>query len=352
MKKTRLLLIVLFAALALVLGACVPGPRVTGAPGVTVFEEMTFVSYGPFVYALDNKDGSVEWQYPSDADNQIVFYAQPLVTNDSVYVGDLSNTFYKLDRDTGELEWTFSGSKGYFIGKAAAHENLVFAPSNDGSLYALDVETGEKVWDFPTEHYLWAQPLVVDDVVYLGSMDHTMYAIALEGTEIWSEKMAGAIVSPPVVSEDGSRLYVTSLGNEVVALDLEKGEKVWTLATDSSVWGSPVLHEDHIFFADSEGNVYAYNASDESSYWQTDLDGKVLGMTAIEDGFVLVTEQGDLKFFTYEGSPGWEATLAGEMYQAPSVNGENLMVGTVNGEELVYAFTFAGVQLWSMTPNK
>jgi outer membrane protein assembly factor BamB len=351
MKKTHLLLIVIFVGLTLALSACVPGPRVTGAPGVTLGEDMAYVGYANFVYALNSDSGAIEWQYPEERDNQIVFYSQPLVADDGVFVGDLANNFYKLDRETGDMVWTFSGSKGYFIGKAAENDGVVFAPSNDGTLYALD-SSGDLLWGFTTGHYLWAQPLIANNTIYQASMDHTLYALTLGGEEKWATELGGAIVNAPVISEDGSVLYAGSLGNEIVAVDADSGDILWRYETEESVWGAPLLHDGSLYFADSGGNLYAISDDGGTALWQTEYQGAVLGgLTLIDDGFALATEQGVVKAFDFDGSPRWESTLEGEIYQSPVVHGENLMVGTINGDKLVYAFNLSGVQLWSMSPE-
>ena len=43
MKKTHRLLLMIFVSLTLTLSACVPGPRVTGAPGLALGEETAFL---------------------------------------------------------------------------------------------------------------------------------------------------------------------------------------------------------------------------------------------------------------------------------------------------------------------
>jgi outer membrane protein assembly factor BamB len=350
MKKQHISIMVLFL-LTLVLSACVPGPRVTGAPGITAAADRTYVGYGSYVYALDNRNGTISWRYPDEQNNQIVFYSQPLVTGDSVYIGDLANNFYKLDAETGEMVWTFSGAKGYYIGRAAENDGVVFAPSNDGTLYALD-GSGELLWSFETGHYLWAQPLISDNTIFLGSMDHHLYALSLGGEERWSTELSGAIVSAPIASEDGGTLYVGTLGKEIVALDAASGDILWQFQTEASVWGSPLQHADGLFFADSAGNLYSLSDDGSETRWQLEAGGALIGgLAMIEDGFVLATEAGLVKAFDFDGSPIWEATLEGEVYQSPAVSGENLLVGTINGDRLVYAFNLAGVQLWSMTPE-
>jgi len=354
MKKSRIVLLTLLAGLAILLGACVPGPRVVGTPGISVSEDKVFVAYRNFVYGLNAETGTVAWFYPEKADTQVVFYAQPLVTDDFVYIGDLANDFHKLDIDSGDAVWTFSGAEGFYIGQAAEDEGIIYAPSSDGNLYALN-ENGDLLWKFTTDHYIWAQPQISADAIFVASMDHKVYAVSKDGEELWSKEIGAAMVAKPLLSADGSKLYIGSIGKEMLALDTEDGETLWSFNAGGAmdgVWGDPILVENTLYFADSQGQVYALDAQTGDQIWQTTFDGTVVGgLTAIEDGFVLVTEEGVVKSFDFDGSPGWEATLDGEIFQAPATNGEMLIVGTIEGDKLVYAFNMTGVQIWSTTPE-
>jgi outer membrane protein assembly factor BamB len=352
MKKPHILLIGILVGLTIILSACVPGPRVVGTPGISLSDDMAFVAYGNFVYGLNASTGALEWHYPEESNNQVVFYAQPYVTDDYVYVGDVANNFHKINKLTGSVVWTFSEARGYFIGQANEENEIVYAPSNDGNLYAINAD-GSLKWVFETGHFLWAQPQIGENAVYLGSLDHFIYAVSKEGDEIWSTEMAGAVVGSPVLSEDGSTLYASSIGAEMVALDTSDGSIVWTFTSETSVWGRGLLADGKLFFADSGGNLYALDPSNGNQIWQQEYAGSVVGgLTALPDGFSLVTEEGVIKTYNFDGNAQWEATLGGEAFQAPAVNDQYLMVGTINGDNLVYAFNMTGTQLWSTTPKK
>ncbi len=351
MKKSHVLLIAIFLGLTLILSACVSGPRVTGTPGIALSDEMVFVSYGNFVYGIDITNGSVTWHYPEKADNQIVFYAQPLVVDNYVYVGDLANNFHKLDIKTGITEWPFSGANGYYIGQPAESDGIVYAPCNDGSLYAIDAN-GDLQWEFETGHYIWAQPQITENAVYVGSMDHFVYAISPDGEELWSREMTGAVVGSPVLSEDDGALYVGSLGGEMVALDAENGETIWSFKADESIWGGAILVDGSLYFADSDGGVYALDPENGETIWRNEYDGSVVGgLVEFDSGFALATEEGVVQAFSFDGTPIWQASPGGEIVQAPAVNDEYLVVGTINSDNLVYLYNLTGVQLWSTTPE-
>lgn len=354
MKKSNILVIVLLLGLSITLSSCVSGPRVTGTPGVSISDETVVVAYSSYVFGLDAESGSVIWHYPDKKDNKVVFYATPLITDSAVYIGDLANNFHKLDIADGDVEWTFSEAKGYYLGQAAEADGIVYAPSNDGNLYAINPD-GSLLWAFETGHYIWAQPLVTDDAIFVASMDHSVYAITKDGEEIWSAQMAGAVVGAPALNEDGSVIYVGSLGKEIVALDTSTGDSLWIYDANESlesIWGSPVLVDDVLYFVDSSSQLFALDTTDKTPVWQTNISGTVVsGLTLMEDGFALATQEGTIKAVGLDGSPKWEVTLDGEIYQAPSVNGDIVVAGVLKGENLLYAYSLTGAQRWSTTPE-
>ena len=354
MKKTHFLIIVVMLGLSFVLSSCVSGPRVTGTPGISIADETAVVAYGPYVYGLDAESGSVLWHFPEKKDNKIVFYATPLLADSFVYIGDLANNFYKMDIANGDVVWIFSEAKGHFIGQAAEADGIVYAPCNDGNLYAISPE-GNLLWTFETDHYIWAQPQVTDDTIYVASMDHYVYALTKDGEELWSTEMAGAVVGAPVLSDDGSVIYIGSIGKDMVALDTATGDRLWIFDANESlesIWGTPFLIDDVLYFADSGGQLYALKAADAESVWQTNVSGTVVsGLTMIDDGFVLATQEGTIKAVDLDGSTKWESTLDGEIYQAPAATGDILVVGMIDGDNLVYGYNLTGAQLWSTTPE-
>jgi outer membrane protein assembly factor BamB len=235
-------------------------------------------------------------------------------------------------------------------------DDVIYAPSNDGNLYAID-QNGTLLWAFETGHYIWAQPLISKDAVYMGSMDHFVYAVSKSGQELWRTELAGAVNASPVLNEDGSALFVGSLGKEMNALDTDTGEPIWTFTFDGdleSVWGRALFNEGNLYFADSGGQLYALDASSGDLVWPAPIEysGSVVGgLTALEDGFVFATEEGDIRAYNFDGTMKWERSVDGEIYQAPAVSGNYLVVGTIDGEDLVYLYDLDGNRIWAETPE-
>lgn len=353
MKKSHMMFIGVLVGMTFILSACVPGPRVSGSPGISLYGNQVFVAYGSFVYGMNAASGNVAWHFPEESNNQVLFFAQPYVNDDYVYVGDVAKNFYKIDRTTGTSVWTFSQAKGYFIGLANEENGVVYAPSNDGNLYAID-DLGNLQWVFETGHFLWSQPQIGANAIYLSGMDRFVYALSMDGEELWSTEMAGAVVAAPKLSEDGSRLYVGSIGNDFVALNSSNGEVVWSFTAEDSIWGQAVLADGTLYFADSSGNLYLLNPESGVENNRIQIGGSIIGGIAeLEDGIALVTEQGTIKVLEFDGETRWEAGVSGNVFQMPVVNNQFLMVAAMDGDNMVYAYDIlTGVQKWSSTPEK
>ena len=82
-----------------------------------------------------------------------------------------------------------------------------------------------------------SSPIVADEVVYIGSQDHTLYALAsVTGEKLWSYTTGGAIVSSPAVAN--GTLYVGSLDGTVYAFT---SDIVWSYTTGGRVESSPAM---------------------------------------------------------------------------------------------------------------
>jgi len=352
MKKSHVLLIGILVGLTFILSACVPGPRVSGTPGISLSGEQAFVAYGNFVYGMNAASGNVEWHFPEEANNQVLFFAPPHATEDYVYVGDVAKNFYKIDKETGTSVWTFTDAKGYYIGQANEANGMVYAPSNDGNLYALDAQ-GNLQWVFETGHFLWSQPQIGTDAIYQSSMDKFVYAISEDGEELWSTELAGAVVGAPTLSEDESRLFVGSIGNDMVAIDTADGSIIWTFTPEDSVWGQALLVDETLYFADSSGILYMLDPANGEQKERLEFTDPIIGgLTVLPDGIALVTETGTIKTLAYDGTPRWEAGISGNVFQKPVASDEYLMVSAIDGDNLVYAYNLTGTQVWSTTPEK
>jgi outer membrane protein assembly factor BamB len=92
------------------------------------------------------------------------------------------------------------------------NDGIVYVGSNDHSLYALNAMTGALLWTYATGWHVESSPAVVNGVLYFGSSDYTLYALgARTGALLWSyvtgRSYYGIVSSPAVLN---GTLYVGS----------------------------------------------------------------------------------------------------------------------------------------------
>ena len=114
----------------------------------------------------------------------------PILVGGLIVVGTSAGEVIALDGRTGERRWAFQAAHpfttGSFNGSAAASGGMVFV-SDTSTTYALDATTGAQRWaaQTPTKG---SRPLVVDGVVYVGTVDGAVGLAQATGAEVWRRR--------------------------------------------------------------------------------------------------------------------------------------------------------------------
>lgn len=350
----------LFIALSLVLGACSSASTIASSwPGLAVNGNVAYLAYHTQVYAINASTGVQLWNYPTEPDNRIHFYADPVLSPDGqLLVGGYHHILYSLNPQNGQLNWQFQQAKNRYVGSPLATEKGIYAPNADKNLYALDLK-GNLLWTFTTKGEIWGRPIASanGDIIFLPSLDHTVYAIDAEnGKARWSTgDLGGAVIGTPALGEDGT-LYLGTLGSEVLALDSTDGTIHWRASTEGWVWCGIALAEDRLFFGDLNGNLYALQPSNGSQLWQIkpdQLDGPIVATPLISgDMLYVATESGTLYAINREGSIQWSQIIGGKLYTTPAIAEDTLLVSPMNSEEYLVALSMDGVRKWSFSLKK
>jgi len=322
-----------------------------------VSEDVAYVAYNQFVYAIRISDGSMIWKYPEKGSAAISFYAAPTLTEDGqLLVGGYDNILYSLDAESGLLNWSFAEPKDRIIGSPLATEVGIFLPSADGNLYALDYE-GQLLWKFTAGGPLWSTPVTDQDCecIYLASMDHNLYSLdASNGDLRWKTNLGSAMVGSPALSEDGI-LYVGNFGKEMVAVNAENGDIVWRTPLDGWAWAGPTLVGDRLYFGDLVGNVYAANRADGDIIWKVTPDGPITAPPVFQNDSVYVTTDTGTLFALdpANGSNRWMQAVGGKLHgPAIVVEDEVILVGPISKDEILVALNTSGSPRWSFIPPK
>ena len=349
MRKTIFPIVVLLVISVFISGCTGVGVS-SSWPGLTVENNTVYSSYAQYVHAISPGNGNILWSYPAKA-GKSNFYAAPLVTPDGLLVvGDYNNELHGIDAKTGGPRWTFKAN-GKWIAHPVLEGNIIYAPNGDRNLYALNLN-GEVVWKFHTGNLLWADPLVLDGVVYQAGMDHFLYAIdAKSGQEIWKTDCGGAIVGNPVNAN--GEVYVGTLANELLAIKTSNGVIAWRFKTGNAVWSGPSIKEGFLYFGDLDGTLYAISEDNQREVWRYKADGGITGSPLLtEEKLIFTSEIGNLIALDYSGNLIYNKKLSEKLYGTPVVSGENIIVGTTVKENILIALDTNGNQVWSLAQPK
>ena len=231
---------------------------------VAVLEDTVFVaSADNMLYAVDLENGVREWEFKTENWN----WAPPLIADGRLYLASMDHRFYCLDASSGEKLWD------ELIGAAMASapsyaDGIVYFGALDSKLYALDAATGARRWVFevepkpflswelPAGRWLWGQPLLVDGVVYVGSLVGSVYAIDAAGGELlWQHDVEGPVRAGVV--HDAGILYVSTDTGNLHAVDIESRQDRWVFKADASILARPVISGEVIVIGTAQGTLTA-----------------------------------------------------------------------------------------------
>jgi len=117
-----------------------------------------------------------------------------------------------------------------------------------------------------------SSPAVSWGRVYTGSDDGYMHCFsALNGSQIWSKKVNGAVKSSPVVA--GGMVYFGTSTDEgmIYAVDANNGSVIWTYPINEYIMSSPAVHDGVLFIGADDGYLYAFGSKPSNVIWKGDV---------------------------------------------------------------------------------
>jgi outer membrane protein assembly factor BamB len=309
-------------------------------------------------YAFNAYNGQIIWKYnliyPSNG-------CSPVVNDGAAYIGSFGG-LYALSASDGSKLWDYSDQYVYlkngtggpiyradFSASPLVFDGIVYAVSSNGNLIAFNSVSGKIVWSnyIAREEGTWpwyatfTTPVLVNGVLYIGSQDHSVYALsASDGRKIWNFTTGEEVYYPPTVSNNV--VYVTSYDGNIYALNAANGRKLWNFTVAADVEGirfvdsSPTLSNGVIFVGCDAGVFYALKASDGKLLWSFNTGSSVSTPTVV-DSVVYFGTGGDndtLFAFTVDGTELWSFKTDGGV-STPAIADGIIYVGTDSGS--IYA---------------
>jgi outer membrane protein assembly factor BamB len=230
------------------------------------------------LYAL-GLDGSLRWKYTTGH----AIWATPLSDGKAVYVASMDHYIYALDPQTGNQIWQTEDLGGQLVAQPALSDSGVLYvgafgsrtdnPDRSSRLVAVDSTTGKTLWSKPTRGWVWATPLLKDDVLYFGDNEGFAYAMnAQTGEFIWQQQLDTsvnrAIIGAPVIV--GDRLYFGSKAGLLHILNPADGSALVQAKTiGGQIYADLVLVDQEILIAPTglENKLLLAVNSDGNEQW-------------------------------------------------------------------------------------
>ncbi len=343
---------------ALIWPSCIVGP---GGDIYIGHADGEFVALHP--------DGSVKWRL---RDERVMYIAATgafgadgflyMASNDCDEDGNRNRgRVWKIDPETGEVLWTFSGlhyetpSKdphaqlsSFFEGGLAINEEggklYIYAGSNDNRLYKIDTD-GNLVWEYDTNSYpsgvIWTKPLISPDggTVYIGTLSGGLHAVeASSGLRRWMTRVGGAIASTPAWGQYGE-IFFGAFDGKLYALAPEDGTIFWSHQTLGLIHSSPAVTEDgSVVVGSCDGGIHCVDRFGKKR-WTYYTDGPVKSSPAIDpEGLIYAgNENGKLYCISPEGRRVWSLLTApgpaNDLNSSPAIDADGTIhVGSTTGE--------------------
>ena len=333
-------------------------PQLTGVAGSTLPDQLhvrwTYEAAGPItstaaiadgivyvgseenmLYALDLATGALKWQYQT----QGAIESSPTVINKTAIFGDEVGVLYACDALTGVLRWKFE-TKGRIISSANPHDDRVVFGSYDGVLYCLRVADGHLIWKYQTEERLHGTPAVVGAYVLIAGCDAHLHVLELEGGTPVRKLVLGSVTgcSPAV---NGTRVFLGTYGEQVIALDWQTGQVLWRFEdTDNSFpfMSSAAVTDGLVLIGGRDKRLRALDPQTGVQRWEFLSKGHIDGSPVIV-GQRVFAGSADGNLYAVKLATGeelWRFECGASLYASPAVADECLVISTDDG--LVYCF--------------
>lgn len=269
----------------------------------------------------------------------------PLLLADRLIAADRNGDVVAVNIENGKVIWrteldvTISGGVG---GNADYH----IVATRDGEVIALDA-AGKQLWRKNISSECLAPPAIDDDRIIVRSVDGSIVALSVvDGKQLWlySRDVPALSLrgnSMPVV--DASRVFVGLDNGRLIALDLKDGHSIFDVAVATAsgrseierlndVDGDALLDRNLLYIASYQGRVIALDVRRGQLLWTR----KISTSTGVDAGVttLFVTDDRDhiWAMDRDNGATMWkQEKLQARQLTRPVTMGDNIVVGDYAG---------------------
>lgn len=233
--------------------------------GVSVYNNSVYfgASDGQF-YKLDIESGAIQWTFPVRAET----LSTPYISEGVVYFLSGNNVFYALDAETGRVKWqkSYRTVKNLLIRSGSSpvvFGNFIIVGFSNGELISFNKDSGKVLWKkqlsqskrFPD---IIVAPVIDEKYIYVGSYDDSLYKIKVSSGETVWEINSGILNSVTVVED---KLFVATTDGRVLSLDKRSGKTLWSKSLKNGIGTQPVFFNQMLFLGQSKGSLIAMDVN-------------------------------------------------------------------------------------------
>jgi outer membrane protein assembly factor BamB len=226
----------------------------------------------------------------------------PAVVGDTVYVTVLSRSpgaqagrVVALNTVNGHYRWA-RDLPSRAESSPLLDKGKLFFGSQNGTVYALSARTGNPLWTYHAAGAVKASPSLSGGVLYFGDYTGELQAVSeQDGHRLWRSGSGGALLgsgtfySTPAVMY--GRVFLGNTDGRVYAYDASSGKLDWAVQTGAYVYASPAVTNapglgPTIYLGSYDGTFYALNARSGQIEWQYGTSGKISGSATIVGNIV------------------------------------------------------------------
>jgi outer membrane protein assembly factor BamB len=279
--------------------------------------------------ALDLATGEKAWEFSAE----IGFNTTPVVRDGRVFIGNLDGKFFCLDLNGKEI-WNFQAN-GQIDSSANFFQDNVLFGSQDACLYALNRETGKQVWKYESQDQIRCSITVAEDKAFVAGCDGFFHVVDLKtGTGIGKVEIFSPTGSTP--ASLGPRVFFGNQAGEFFAINSQDLTTQWThqaVNDGDSIIGGAAVTDQHVVFGNRNRNVTDLDPQTGAEKWKVTVKSKIDSSPVIVDDRVYVAST-DGRLYALalkDGAVLWERQFNGGFISSPAVAFERLVIATNRG---------------------
>jgi outer membrane protein assembly factor BamB len=176
-------------------------------------------------------------------------------------------------KDGKRKGWKVKIPGDHALATPAVVDGKLFIGGGFGSheFYAFDPLTGKMLWQYRTSDDGPTAAVAAEGCVAFNTESCELEVVSRDGKPLWKKWLGDPLMSMPAIA--GGRLLMAfpdSKGDRehhLACFDLKTGKELWRKKLAGEIITAPVIDDEQVFLATLEGSLYCFHAKDGSLAW-------------------------------------------------------------------------------------